>query len=132
MNDNFIDREISDEEFEKWLSTQLKDNLLSPPEEFTSKVVAKLEKPTKNGQIDPSMLIVLIVILMINGILLAFPYFLNDDLTNRISRFFLLETQNQLSSASNVIIAVVMIGLLFVGLDFLLSKRFGGFKVSVN
>lgn len=132
MNDNFIDREISDEEFDKWLSSQLKDNLLAPPEEFTSKVIAKLDKPSTNGQIDPSMLIVLVVILMINGILLAFPYFLNDDLTNRISRFFLLETYNQLSSVSNVIIAFVGIGLLFVGIDFLLSKRFGGFNVSVN
>ena len=131
MNDNFIDKEITDHEFDKWLSNQLKDEMISPPEDFTSKVMTKLEMPRQNGQIDPLMLLILVAFLLVNGGLLAFPYILSEEWLQKISGMFLLETYTQISSANIIISAVVAIGLLFVGLDFLLSKRFGGPTINI-
>lgn len=132
MNDNFIDKEISDEEFDKWLSSQLKDDMVSPPEDFTSKVITKLESHGQSGHIDPLLLLILIGVLLVNGGLLTFPYLLSDEWLQKISGLFLLETYTQVSSANLVISAIVAIGLLFVGLDYILSRRFGGSSINIS
>ncbi|PKP39078.1 MAG: hypothetical protein CVT98_03395 [Bacteroidetes bacterium HGW-Bacteroidetes-15] len=131
MNDDFLNEELSDAEFDKWLGTQLKSDLVEPPEDFTSKVMMKLDVQPQKGRIDPIMLLILVGILIVNGSLVAFPYILTEKWLLKVSNLFLLETYTSLVSANLIIAATIAVGLLFVGLDFLLSKRFGGTDINI-
>lgn len=131
MNDNFLNKELSDTEFDQWLGIQLKSNLVEPPLDFTSKVMMKLDINTQKGRIDPIMLLILVGILIVNGSLVAIPYIFTEKVLLKVSSLFLFETYTSLVSVNLIIAATIGIGLLFVGLDFLLSKRFGGSNINI-
>lgn len=131
MDDNFLNKELSDTEFDQWLGIQLKSNLVEPPLDFTSKVMMKLDINTQKGRIDPIMLLILVGILIVNGSLVAIPYIFTEKVLLKVSSLFLFETYTSLVSVNLIIAATIGIGLLFVGLDFLLSKRFGGSNINI-
>jgi hypothetical protein len=126
-----LTEDIADDEFDNWLGTQLKSNMIEPPEDFSSKVMMKLESPTKNGHIDPIMRLILVGILIVNGSLVAFPYILTDKWLLKVSSLFLFETYTSLVSANLIIAATIAVGLLFVGFDFMLSKKFGNSNITI-
>lgn len=131
MKDNFLSDKTTDAEFDGWLATQLKSSRVSAPEDIASKVITKLDTPPLKGHIDPLMLIILFGILTINVALLAFPYIIPAEWIQKVSGLFVFETYARLSSIKDIINAIVVVGMLFVGIDFLLSKKFGGKNITI-
>lgn len=131
MKDDFLHDETTDAEFEKWLAAQLKNSMVTPPEDLASKVIMKIDMPRSKGHIDPLMISILVGVLMINVGLLAFPHIIPSEWIQRVSTLFMLETYATLSSVNMVIAAVVATGFLFVGIDYLLSRKFGSNNITI-
>jgi hypothetical protein len=131
MNDDFLNDDFADAEFDKWLAHQLKSTMVSAPEDFSSKVLIKLESPAKKGSIDPVMLFILFGILVVNVIFIAYPYILTEKWVLKISSLLFFESPTSLPSANIIIAVTTVVGLMFVGLDYMLSKKFGNSNVII-
>jgi hypothetical protein len=131
MKDDFLHDETTDAEFDKWLAAQLKNSMVTPPEYLASKVVMKLDMPRSKGHIDPLMISILVGVLMINLVLLAFPHIIPSEWLQKLPSLLMLDTFATLSSVNSVIAAVVAVGLVFVGIDFVLSRKFGSNNITI-
>lgn len=131
MKDDFLHDETTDAEFDKWLAAQLKNSMVTPPEDLASKVMIKFDKAQPKGHIDPLMISILVGMLTINVGLQIFPYLIPAGWVPKVSSLFMLEIFPALSLVNIVIAAVVATGFLFVGFDYLLSRKFGSNNITI-
>jgi hypothetical protein len=123
MDDNIIKNQISDDELDKLLGSHFKDSLVEPPIGFTNGVMSKLSAQKQGGQFDPIMLIVLLTILIINALVIALPYILPNQWLQKVANVFQIATFSSISSVSLYLVSAVLLGIVFVVLDFFLSRR---------
>jgi hypothetical protein len=124
MDQKIFNQEMADDEFDKWLASQLKDSIVEPPKEFTNNVLMELSVQKYGAQFDPIMLIILISILVVNAFVIVLPYLLSLKWLQMAANALSFDTYSAIASVSTYIAFAVVLGIAFVFIDFFLSKKF--------
>jgi hypothetical protein len=113
-------------EFDQWLSSQLKDTQVEPPKNFNQMVFRKLSEAESKGVGDPTILIVLLVVIVSGTVLLTISSLPSNYMYGISHYFSALNFQIDFSSTTRMVLGITVVGLILFGLDNVLGKKVSG------
>ena len=112
-------------EFDKWLSNQLKESVVSPPKNFTNKVMATLQSNEIKPNNDPFLIIILSSLSIILAIIVCVIFIIPNDWFIKNGLSFISQWFNNIWLIVIYITLALIMGVGFMGLDQLFEKKIG-------
>lgn len=84
-NELYENMEKPNDVFDKWLAEQLKENMVEPPANFTSKILDGVEGKRINGNGETLWIIILLAVSLFMALAIIFVYLLPPDFFRTIS-----------------------------------------------
>lgn len=130
-NELYKNMEMPNDVFDKWLAEQLKENVVEPPANFTSKVLAGIEGKSTNGNSESIWIIILLTVSLFMAIAISAAYLIPAEYFRKINLQNIIEITGSIKK-------IVLFGTLallgvsfFYGIDNFFENRYRNNNVAI-